>query len=496
MASDTTTEITGALLWRNPGHAPCEENASVKFDGGMIQDVKVQDLKVNSSVHSSDGRLIMPALVNAHDHVRGLRHLAFGAKDDLFETWRATLYAHPRIDPYLNASLALGRMALAGIGTTLCVYSSIRVDKLIDDAREIARAAKDVGVRVSFVVPFRDRCTMALGDDQTILDLQTPEDRALIETTWLYPWPSPDTYIDIAREIAKLESDTFSVQYGPNSPHACSDRLMEAIIGASLQDSRRIHMHFLESEPQRQWADAAFPDGILKYYDAMGLFSERYTGAHGIWLSDADCELLAARKSTIAVNTSSNLHLYSGLSPIDRYLCAGLRFAFGLDSFSLDDDEDMLRELRLSFYSHSVAHRPPRLTPAKLFESALQTGFRIVTNRHGYGRVEAGMPADILSLDYAAMTHDVIDGMIAPEDAMIARASSKFVRDLWVAGKQIVADGKLLTVDLPAIEREVLAQARQAGAQMRALKPAMIRHQKTLRDFYDRGLHKSPPTSP
>jgi cytosine/adenosine deaminase-related metal-dependent hydrolase len=479
--------ISSALLWRQPGQDPCATNARISFADGLITEVSV------NGAPCSDGRLLMPALVNAHDHVRGLRHLAFGAKDERFETWRAALYAHPRIDVYANACLALGRMALVGIGTTLCVYSSIRVDRLIEDARAIARAAKDVGIRVGFVVPLRNRCTMALGDDQAVLALQSPEDRALIEGTWLYPWPSAEAYIEIVREIGKLESDTFFVQYGPNSPHACSDELMEAIVAASAADNRRIHMHFLESEPQRQWADAAFPDGILAYYDKMGLFSERFTGAHGIWLSQAECDFLASRCASIAVNTSSNLHLYSGLSPIDRYLRAGLKFSFGLDSFSLDDDEDMLRELRLSFYLHSVAHRPPGLTPATLFDAALKTGFWIVTNKDGYGTIEPGKPMDVLSLDYAGMTRDVIEGMIEPEDAMIARASSRFVRDLWVAGRKIVSDGKLTTIDLAAVEQEVLAQARAAGEHMRTLKPVMARHQKSLRNFYDRGLHKSHP---
>ena len=476
-------------VWRSPGHGPVESNFKISFERGMITGVQ----RVDRPLNGAGKQLLMPALVNAHDHVRGLRHLAFGARDDLFETWRATLYAHPRIDPYLNAALALGRMALVGIGTTSCVYSSIRVDNLIEDARQIARAAKDVGIRVSFVVPLRNQCTMALGSDEDVLQLQSAEDRSLIERTWLYPWPSPATYVDTVREIGKLESDTFTVQYGPNSPHACSDLLMEAIVSAAAEDNRRIHMHFLESEPQRQWADAKFPNGIIKHYDAMGLFTDRFTGAHGIWLNDSECEILAARKATIAVNTSSNLHLYSGLSPIDRYLRTGLDFAFGLDSFSLDDDEDMLRELRLSFYLHSVNHRPPRLSVAKLFDSAYRTAFRIVTNTDRYGSIEPGMPADFLSLDFAAMTRDLIEGMVAPEDVMIARASSKYVRDLWVAGRKIVENGQLLTVDLPAIEHEVIAMARRTGDRMRALKPVMSRHQETLRDFYRRGLHQARP---
>jgi cytosine/adenosine deaminase-related metal-dependent hydrolase len=106
------------------------------------------------------------------------------------------------------------------------------------------------------------------------------------------------------------------------------------------------------------------------------------------------------------------------------------------------------------------------------------------------------MPADVVSLDYAAMTRDVIEGMIEPEDAMIARASSRFVRDLWVAGRKIVSNGTLTTIDLAAVEQDVLAQARAAGKDMRALRPVMARHQKSLRGFYDRGLHTSLPLVP
>src|SRR5690606_34332027 len=124
-------------------------------------------------------------------------HLAFGARDEPFETWRGALYAQPRIDPYTNAAYAFSRMALSGIGTTLCVYSSIRTDRLVDDAGEIARAARDVGIRIGFVVPIRNQSTMALGEDRELLTLHASEDRETIKQTWLNDWPNGDRYIDI-----------------------------------------------------------------------------------------------------------------------------------------------------------------------------------------------------------------------------------------------------------------------------------------------------------
>lgn len=435
----------------------------------------------------------MPALVNAHDHARGLHHLAFGARDEPFETWRGALYAQPRIDPYTNAAYAFSRMALSGIGTTLCVYSSIRTDRLIADAREIARAARDVGIRIGFVVPIRNQSTMALGKDLELLALHASEDRETIRETWLNDWPNGDQYIDIVRSIGKeIESPLVSVQYGPNSPHACSEDLREKISQASQEDGRRIHCHFLESVPQREWADANYPDGLLPHLADIGWLSHRFTAAHGIWLDDRDCALMGQNGVTVAINTTSNLRVFSGLSPVQRYLTHNVGFGFGMDSFSLDDDDDMFHELKLSYWLHSPAHHKPRLSLATFYDQALATGYRIVMNEVGYGAIEAGARADLVSLDYAAMSRDIIDGMIDASDVVLTRATARYVRDVWVAGRQIVRDGGLTGVDFEALENEVFAQAKAQGERMRSLKPILKRHQRTLADFYASDGHRKP----
>jgi cytosine/adenosine deaminase-related metal-dependent hydrolase len=129
------------------------------------------------------------------------------------------------------------------------------------------------------------------------------------------------------------------------------------------------------------------------------------------------------------------------------------------------------------------------LTPERLFEAALPNGFEVAMNSRDYGDIAPGMPADFVLLDYDAMAHDVIDGMVEEVDVLLTRATRAHVRKLFVNGRQVVDEGRVVGVDLDAIEAELLAQAHAAGPEMRALRPIMERSQNTLNAFYASGGH-------
>ena len=462
-----------------PGRESVQTNASVSFSGAQISAVG------SSAGKKGKGLFAMPALVDAHDHVRGLHHLAFGARDQTFEIWRAALYAQPPLDLYMNCALAFGRLAQAGVGSVMHVYSSIKVDRLAEDAEIICRAARDVGVRLALAVPLRDEQTLGYGDDEKLLALHDPRDREFIRKTWLYPFPSPETYMDLIADIARrVEGPTVSVQYGPNSPQACSDRLLQRIAESSERDGRRVTTHLLETSIQRRWADSKYPNGFVRHLADLGVISPRFTGAHGVWLTPDEIRLMAEKGAQIAINASSNLRLRSGIAPVSEYIKAGMNFSFGVDSFSIDDDEDAFRELRVGHWLFSLDSSPAPLTPDLLFAGWHRNGYKAVNNKDEYGDVVAGAPADLVVLDYEAMAYDVIDGMVDPMDVVLTRATTKHVKNLFVAGREIVRDGKVLGVDLEAIEREVVKMARAQGDHMRSLKPIMQRSQETLGAFH------------
>lgn len=470
-----------AYLAAAPGRSDVVRDAAISFADGCITSVTA------SKAGAGKGLLALPALVDAHDHVRGLHHLGFGARDQTFEIWRSALYAQPPLDLYSNCALAFGRLAQAGVGSVMHVYSSIKVDRMADDAETIARAARDVGVRLALVVPLRDTQTLGYADDETLLALHDPQDRDFIRSTWLYPFPSPDTYMDLVADIARrVEGPMVTVQYGPNSPQACTDKLLGRIAEASARDGRRVTTHLLETGIQRRWADATYPGGFVRHLADLGIISSRFTGAHGVWLTPAEVALMADRGAQIAVNASSNLRLRSGIAPVAEYIKAGMEFSFGIDSFSIDDDEDAFREMRVGHWLFSLDQSPAPLTTDLLFKGWHRNGFLAVNNRDGYGDIAAGAPADLVVLDYDAMAYDVIEGMANPLDVMLTRATTRHVKNVYVAGREIVRDGRVLGVDLEALEHAVVKNARAQGGHMRALKPVLERSQETLRAFYAR----------
>ena len=373
--SEIVSEIKVGRLLATPGRGSCLYGARIAIDNGRIKSVSA-----SGDIHSSgDGKryIALPALTNPHDHGRGLHHIAVGAKDQMFELWRPALYALPALDPYLNGALAFGRLARAGVGSVMMVYSSIRANRLLDDAVAICRAARDVGIRLSFVVPMRDQLTFGYEKDEALVARHDPRDQELIRKTWLYPFPTPQGYMDVFRAVAAAcEGPLISTQYGPNSFYACSDALHERIAAESASDGRRIQLHLLETRAQREFADATYKQGLLPHLDRLGLLSPRFSGAHGVWLRPQDCELLAERGAAIVVNTSSNLRLRSGIAPVGEYIRAGLDFAIGVDSFAFDDDDDAFRELRVTHWLHSPSYAAHPLTQELLFKAALSNGFR------------------------------------------------------------------------------------------------------------------------
>ncbi len=107
-----------------------------------------------------------------------------------------------------------------------------------------------------------------------------------------------------------------TVQYGPTGVQWCSTPLLEAIAQASADHDRPVHMHLLETRYQRAWADETHPEGIVRFLDDLGLLTPRLTLAHCVWARPDELSLLAERGVTIAVNTSSNLYLKSGIAPV------------------------------------------------------------------------------------------------------------------------------------------------------------------------------------
>ena len=113
-------------------------------------------------------------MVNAHDHGYGIRPPALGGSDDALECWIAS-FSRATIEPRLEAAVAFGRMALAGIGATVHCHNSLVADSLESETAGVALAAADVGIRIAFSCPVRDRNSVGVWRPARTSALSPPE---------------------------------------------------------------------------------------------------------------------------------------------------------------------------------------------------------------------------------------------------------------------------------------------------------------------------------
>jgi 5-methylthioadenosine/S-adenosylhomocysteine deaminase len=414
---------------------------------------------------AGSGSLILPPLANAHDHARVVRLSQIGSYDVPLEAWLPYLSLIPAVDPWLASAVAFGRTARGGVGAVMAHYT--RVQGLTDfptEARAVAKAARDVGINVALAMHCRDMNPLVYDGHEELL-AQLPSDVCACVTRRFLkpPLPAAEQVAMVEAVARDIEGEGVTVQYGPAGVQWCTDEMLRRIGEASAQSGRRVHMHLLETRYQRIWADKTFPQGIVRYLDEIGLVNERVSFAHCVHLRPDEMELIAARGATIVINTSSNFIVSSGLAPVGEMLARGCRIAMGLDGLAFDEDEDALREMRLTYAVHKARGFDVRLPRADLLRFAFEHGRFAITGSAAGGRVAAGAPADLLLLDWDALSAELVEPDLPPVPLMLAKATQEFVKGLFVSGREVVRDGALVTVDLPALETELLTALRRAA---------------------------------
>jgi cytosine/adenosine deaminase-related metal-dependent hydrolase len=351
----------------------------------------------------------------------------------------------------------------------------------VTEAKEVARAARDVGVRVGFAVALRDRNPLVYGPSEPILDALPVAAAEEIRKRFLRaPLPVAEQIALVEAVAEAADAPDFNVQYGPAAVQWCSDALLRAVAEASARTGRRIHMHCLETRYQREWADREFPGGMIRYLDSIGLLSPRLTLAHCTYARPDELELLAERGVTISVNTSSNLGIRSGIAPVAEMKRRGCRVAFGIDGLALDEDDDALREMRLTHLLHGGWAFEVDVNRADTLTSAWRHGRFSVLNREEGGRLAAGEPADLILLNWARVDDDRLKADLDPRDLLFARVTADHIEEVIVGGKTIVRSGQVLGIDYPAMLQDLLARFRAGMADNVALAASLKDMEKAI----------------
>ena len=179
----------------------------------------------------------------------------------------------------------------------------------------------------------------------------------------------------------------------------------------------------------------------LGYLEHEGIF------AHGVELNEREIEELTASKIHIAHNPISNLKLASGIAPVTDLIQAGVTVGLATDSVASNNNLDMFEESRTAALLQKL-----RTGDATQFtiEQALKTmtieGAKALGMDDQIGSLEVGKQADFLIIQPKGKVH------LYPEEKMLSHliyaVKGNDVKDVYIAGEQVVKDGQVLTMDV------------------------------------------------
>ncbi|MDT8282739.1 MAG: TRZ/ATZ family hydrolase [Gammaproteobacteria bacterium] len=373
-----------------------------------------------------DKHALIPGLINSHTHAA--MNLFRGLADDLSlmdwlenHIWPAEAQHVNETFVHTGSQLAIAEMIRSG---TTCFNDMYFFPDIT------ARVASDIGIRASVGLILID-----------------------FPTVWAN---NSEEYID--KGLAVFDHykgyDLIKTAFAPHAPYTVSDEPLKHIRTLSDELELNIHMHIHETAAEVN--NAIKNTGIrplTRLYE-LGLLTPSLQAVHMTQLQEDELPLLASAGCHVIHCPESNMKLASGICPVSQLLDAGVNVALGTDSSSSNNDLDMFGEMRSAAMLAKISTMDATAVSAhQVLAMATINGARALGIDDITGSLETGKSADIVAVNFDTIeTIPVYD----PVSHLVYCSSRDHVSDVWVAGKQLLTDRILNTIDENKVKQECL----------------------------------------
>jgi len=482
------TRATGRHTWEQ-----IDDGAVLQKDGVIEEIGTFEELSrryPTVPVVGSGNEILLPGFVNGHHHI-GLTPVQLGSPDMPLELWFVTRMVTRNLNRYLDTLYSAFEMIASGITTVQHIHGWIpgTLSEVEAKSDQVIRAYEDIGMRVSYCFAVRDQSLLVYQDDAAFV-ASLPEELRGPMRAWFDRFRMTlDDQLELFRSLHRRHGnkERVRIQLAPANLHWCSDAALAGLARLSEEFDAPMHMHLVETAFQKEYARRRGGGSAVEYLDRFGMLSPRLTLGHGVWLSERDIGRLAETGVCICHNCSSNFRLRSGIAPLNRFEAAGINTAIGLDEAGINDDRDMLQEMRLVLRAHRVPGMDEDDVPGmgQVLRMATVGGARTTPYRDSLGTLEPGKGADMVLIDWNEISYPYLDPETKLLDAVIQRAKASAVRATICAGEVIYENGRFTRVDrdaaLKALHDDLARALSDEEVERRRLAKALLPH---VRRFY------------
>ncbi|MCU0520420.1 MAG: amidohydrolase [Anaerolineae bacterium] len=437
MPLETDLLISGAtLVTMDPGRRVIE-NGALAVTGPNIAWIGSADearMQVRAARHvDARNRFVIPGMINAHSHLA--MTLFRGLVDDMpLEAWLARVW---------EVETAFATSDNCRVGTQLAVAEMIRggvtcsADMYWQTMTNI-RAATEAGFR--------------LVNGPPMIGVEGPGGGF-----------SPELEGQMRAYIEEhLGDPLLRLAIQVHATYTANDRMIDVAKRLAADYGVLFMTHASESRAEVEAISARYGKTPIEVLHAWGLLGPNTLLAHCVHLRDDEIAILADTGTSVAHCPQSNLKIGNGIARVPAMLKAGVNVALGTDGAATNNDLDMLDELRTAALVHKGANGDPTLLPAEqAFALATTNGAQAVGLGDRLGSLEVGKLADLAILDLEA-AH--VTPLYSIYSHLCYAVDKHDVRDVFIHGRQVMADRALLTLDEAEIKAEVRRIAREVAA--------------------------------
>jgi 5-methylthioadenosine/S-adenosylhomocysteine deaminase len=248
-----------------------------------------------------------------------------------------------------------------------------------------------------------------------------------------------------------------TVMLGPRAPDMLPRAQLRQIKRIAQRQGLMIHVHVAQGDREIDQMLQRYGQRTPAFLDKLGFLDESLLAVHLTEATDEEAALLARRGVRLAL-CSGSIGIIDGIVPPARtFRDAGGLVALGSDQASGNNCTNIFNEMKLTALFNKIKHRDPTVMPAwEVLRMATVEGARAIGLGDRVGSLEVGKQADLILVDLTAPNLSPI--LEAPVRNLVPNlvyaASGHEVKTVMVAGRILVRDGLVPTMDEPAVRAE------------------------------------------
>lgn len=191
----------------------------------------------------------------------------------------------------------------------------------------------------------------------------------------------------------------------------------------------------------------------IKLLSENSLLGSEMIGSHVVHLDDEEIQLLAENNVKVANTPLCEMKICDGIAPIPKMVRAGVCVCLGTDGAMWNNSNDIFREMKGMALLHSINSGVRSLEIRDVLDMATINGAKAFGLEKEYGSIEEGKKADFILIDTTRphMRPLVLGKYENVSSAVVYSATGADVSDVFVNGRQLVENHRLIHTDLNQI---------------------------------------------